>query len=124
MAANPYMQYQEQSIMTMTQGELVVKLFDGCLKQLNSAVYYLEEKQYDKANTSLQKAQRIVNYLDASLDMKYEISENLHALYEYFARLIVRANIRKQTEPIKEIIPMIDGLRDSFKQAERKIHMH
>lgn len=123
MAANPYMQYQEQSIMTMTQGELVVKLFEGCLKQLNSAIYFIEQKQFDKANTALQKAQRIVNYLDASLDMNYEVSENLHALYEYFARLIVRANIKKDAAPIKEIIPMIDGLRDSFKQAEKKVHM-
>lgn len=123
MAANPYMQYQEQSIMTMTQGELVVKLFEGCLKQLNSAIYFIEQKQFDKANTALQKSQRIVNYLDASLDMNYEVSENLHALYEYFARLIVRANIKKDAAPIKEIIPMIDGLRDSFKQAEKKVHM-
>lgn len=109
--------------MTMTQGELVIKLFEGCLKQLHSSVYYLEEKQLDKANISLQKAQRIVNYLDASLDMKYEISENLHALYDYFTRLIVRANIRKDPEPVREIIPMIDGLRDSFRQAEKKVHM-
>lgn len=123
MAVNPYRQYQEQSIMTMTQGELVVKLYEGCLKQLNAAVYFLDASQFDKSNTALQKAQRIVNYLDASLDMNYEVSENLHALYDYFERQIISANIKKNPEPIREIIPMIDGLRDSFKQAEKKVHM-
>ena len=31
---NPYEQYKKQSIMTMTQGELVVQLFEGCSKKL------------------------------------------------------------------------------------------
>ncbi|EKC63803.1 hypothetical protein OBE_07273 [human gut metagenome] len=47
-AVNPYEEYQKQSIMTMTQGELVVQLFRGCSKKLNLAVYYIEENNTEK----------------------------------------------------------------------------
>jgi flagellar protein FliS len=121
-APNPYQQYKEQSIMTMTPGELVVQLFEGCSKKLNRAVYYIENNETEKAEEELYKAQRIVNYLNASLDRSIEISGNLSALYDYFVRIIVKAKIRMDKDLVNEIIPMIDGLGDSFRQAEKIIH--
>jgi len=122
MLDNPYKQYKEQSIMTMTKGELLVRLYEECSRRLNLSVIYIEEKKYDKANEALQRAQKIINYLRASLDYKYDISGNLDSLYDYFVRCIVKANIRKDIEIIKEVISMVDGLRDSFKEAEKIIH--
>jgi flagellar protein FliS len=103
----------------MTPGEQVVKLFEGCSKNLQYAKLYIEEKQYDKVNIYLQKAKKIIRYLDESLNHQYEISDNLSALYDYFARRITDANIKKDIEIIDEIIPMIDELGDSFKKADK-----
>ncbi len=122
MAANPYEKYQKQSIMTMTAGELVVKLYDECSKRLNKAVYCIENHDNAKAEESLYRAQRIINYLNASLDRKYDISQNLSMLYDYFVRKIVQSKIHMSTEELKEIIPMIDGLGSSFQQAEKIVH--
>lgn len=120
---NPYQKYQQQSVQTMTQGELLVKLYETCSKRMNAGVYFIdEEKDYDKANENLQKAQKILNHLNATLDRKYEISQNLSALYDYFIRVLVEANIKKKTDTLKEIIPMIDGLGQSFKEAEKIVH--
>lgn len=116
-ANNPYSQYKEQSLMTMTQEEQIIQLFEGCVKDLNYAKVYIEDKKYDMANTYLQKAKKIIRYLDECLDHKYEISQNLAALYDYFARRIVDANIKKDVEILDEITPMIAELGDSFKQA-------
>lgn len=121
-AVNPYEEYKKQAIMTATPGELVVKLFRGCSKRLNLAVMYMEENNTEMAEESLYKAQRIVNYLNASLDRKIPISNELHALYDYFIRMIVKAKIKMSPDVVKEIIPMIDGLGDSFQEAERIIH--
>ena len=93
-APNPYQQYKEQSIMTMTPGELVVQLFEGCSKKLNRAVYYIENGSNDKADEELYKAQRIINYLNASLDRSIDISNNLAALYDFFIRMIVSIRLR------------------------------
>lgn len=123
-ASNPYNQYKEQSIMTMTPGELIIVLYEECIKMLNHAVYYIEEKKdMDEAEKAIKKVQRIIHYLDGILDYKYEISTNLHMLYDYFIRTLVQANIRKRSEVLKPLIPMITELKDSFQQAEKKIHM-
>ncbi len=119
---NPYQQYKTQSIMTMTQGELVVQLFEGCSKKLNTAIHYIENDDKAKAEDELYKAQRIINYLNASLDRSIEISTNLALLYDYFIRRIVKAKINMDIEIIKEVIPMIDGLGDSFREAEKIVH--
>lgn len=118
MAVNPYQKYQQQSVNTMTQGELLNLLYETCSKRLNAGVMYIEEKRYDLANENLQKAQKIIDYLDSTLDRKYEISQNLSSLYDYFNRQIFQGNIHKDAGVIKEIIPMIDDLGKTFKQAE------
>lgn len=119
---NPYLQYKKQSIMTMTQGELVVQLFQGCSKKLNSAVYHIENSDNEKAEEDLYRAQRILNYLNASLDRSYDISSNLSSLYDYFIRMIIKGKIKMDANIIKEIIPMVDGLGDSFQEAEKIVH--
>ncbi len=114
---NPYNQYKEQSLMTMTPEEHIVKLFEGCSKNLNYAKIHIEDKNYAKANESLQKAKRIIRYLDECLDHQYEISANLSTLYEYFIWSITQANMHKDVKILDDIIPMIDELGDSFKKA-------
>ncbi|MBR1384955.1 MAG: flagellar export chaperone FliS [Ruminococcus sp.] len=119
MADNPYKKYREQSINTMTQGELLNLLFETCVKRLTEGVMYIEEKDYSKANESLQKAERIIRYLDNTLDRQYEIANDYSRLYEYFLWRIMSGNIHKDVEPINEVIPMISDLGKTFKEAER-----
>ncbi len=109
--------------MTMTQGEMLVKLYEEVITQLSGAVICIEKKDIGKANRSLQKSQRILNYLKSTLNFKYEISNNLQMLYDFFNQKIVDANISKSTEPIHEILPMIGQLKDSFEQADKLARM-
>ena len=119
MPVNPYQQYQRQSVMTMTQGEMLTKLYDEVIKQMSGAKICLTEKDLSGVNNALQKAQRILFYLKSSLDFKYEISGNLDALYDFFIERIVQANLKKDAAMLDEIIPMIEDLRDTFVQADR-----
>ena len=119
MPVNPYQQYQRQSVMTMTQGEMLTKLYDEVIKQMSGAKICLTEKDLGGVNNALQKAQRILFYLKSTLDFKYEISGNLDALYDFFIERIVQANLKKDAAMLDEIIPMIEDLRDTFVQADR-----
>ena len=119
MAINPYEQDKKQSVMTMTQGEMLTKLYEEIIKQLNVALLFIEEKNISKSNQALQKSQKILNYLKATLDHKYQISKSLDSLYDFFIQQIVLANIKKETKPIQDILPMIEELRDTFIQADR-----
>ena len=119
MPVNPYQQYQRQSVMTMTQGEMLTKLYDEVIKQMSGAKICLTEKDLSGVNNALQKAQRILFYLKSTLDFKYEISGNLDALYDFFIERIVQANLKKDAAMLDEIIPMIEVLRDTFVQGDR-----
>ena len=119
MPVNPYQRYQQQSVMTMTPGEMLLKLYDEVITQLTAVRQFNEEKDYEKSNASLKKAQRIIRYLDQTLDPQYEISGSLSALYDYFIRRLVDANLHKDNAPIDEVLPMVAELRDTFAQADK-----
>lgn len=119
MPVNPYKRYKEQSVMTMTQGEMLVRLYDEIIKQMQYATVYIQENNVEKTNIALKKAQKILYHLQSTLNFKYEISNNLWSLYDYFIHRLVEANVKKKTEPIEEIIPMVTDLKDAYSQAER-----
>ena len=50
MALNPYQKYQQQSVMTMTPGEMLTRLFDELIKQLSAFKEYNSQKDYAQAN--------------------------------------------------------------------------
>lgn len=123
MAYSRLNKYQEQTILTMTPGEMVVRLFVESEKQLNIAMVCIDDKNIQGANNALQKAQRIFTYLKASLDFNYQLSENLSALYDFFNRRLVEANMKKSKAPVEEILPLVSELRDTFQQGERLARM-
>lgn len=123
MLANPYQEYKKQAVLTMTQGEMVVKLYDECLKMLNAGIVYIQDKNIEMCNKSLKKAHEILNYMSSILNRDYEISNELSALYEYYVRRIITANTKKDIEPLEEIIPMITDLRNSFYEADKQLRM-
>ena len=120
---NAYDKYREQSVMTMTHGEMLTKLFDGALKQLNAGILCIRSGDAAGANTALQKAQNILGYLQMTLDRKYAISENLSSLYTFFIEQSISANIRKDVKPLEDIIPLITELRDTFIQGDKLARM-
>lgn len=120
---NPYAKYRQQSVMTMTQDEMLQLLYEEVIKQLNAAILFIQEKDINRTNSALLKAQKILNHLNATLDSKYEISQSLSALYGFFVRQIVQANVKKDVKPIQEILPMIEDLKKTYEEAGRRVRM-
>ncbi len=114
---NAYSAYKKQSITTLTPMEVVVRLYDEAEKQINKAIIFIDEKNYAGANTSLQKSQDIVNALRSVLDMSIPISKQLDSLYDFFNRQLISANVKKDVEMLKELLPMLADLRDAFAQV-------
>ena len=113
---NAYSAYKKQSLTTLTPMEIVVKLYDEAERQMNRAIYYIGEKNYESSNNCLKKTQDIVNALRSVLDMDIPISKNLDSLYEFFNRQLIEANVKKDVEIIKELLPMFADLKDAFSQ--------
>lgn len=117
---NPYEKYKQQSVMTMTQGDMVKLLFEEALKQLERGARCINSKDYSGSNDALQRVQKIFNHLLGTLDFQYEISQNLSSLYEFFNYKIIQANIRKDFREIEDILPMVIELKDTFALADKQ----
>lgn len=118
---NPYANYKQQSLSTMTQGEMLKTLYDGLLKQVVQSKNAFEKKDYPDVNEKLQKAQLILKHLQTTLDFNYDISNNLFSLYEYCNHLLVEANIKKDASQLGEVVKIITELRDAYVQADKSL---
>ena len=117
---NGYQHYKEQSINTMTSGELLMLLYDELVKRLLRCGLALDKQDYALLDASADRSVEIIRYLDATLDRKYPISGNLHQLYEYFCYELQRVKIGRNKEELEKIKPMIMELRDTFREADKK----
>ncbi|MDR0196919.1 MAG: flagellar export chaperone FliS [Oscillospiraceae bacterium] len=117
---NPYATYKEQAVSTMTPVEVVIKLYDECERQLNRAINFIDLKNYAKAHACLDRSGEIVNALRSVLDMSVgEISGNLDSLYEFFFKQIIQADMKKDAEIIRQLLPQIGELKDAFVQISK-----
>jgi flagellar protein FliS len=114
---NPYQQYQQQSVMTASPGELLVMLYNGCIRFIKQAMECIESKDLEGAHKAIIRAQDIILEFMSTLDMKYEISHNLLALYDYLHRRLVEANTKKDVVILEEVLTFVTELRDTWAEV-------
>lgn len=120
MNMNGYQQYKEQSIMTMTPGELLLMLYDELLKRLKRADIALDTKNYELFEQSVNRSAEIVNYLKDTLNHNYAISAELGSMYDFFIYDLSRLRAGRKKEIIQELQPLVKELRDAFAMAEKE----
>lgn len=77
----------------------------------------IEGKDFSTANTRLIKAQDILLELMGALDMSIPLSENLYQLYEFIHNLLVQGNVKKDTEPLQQALPLLRELYETWTEA-------
>lgn len=109
--------YQDAAIGTQSKGRLIVMLYDGAIKFLKLAIRELEAENYAAKGQYINRAQDIINELNAVLDMEAggEISENLRKLYLFMGRHLSQANTQRDPQMIQEVINMLEELNQSWK---------
>lgn len=116
---NPYAQYKKQSVETMTPVEVVIRLYSEIEKQCAVGIDFAEKKNFAKSNEAFIKAEDCIDALREALDMSIPVSKNLDDLYIYFYKTIVKANINKDFEELKKVVPMIAELRSAWVQISQ-----
>ena len=119
MALYGYQHYKEQSVYTMTPGEMLNLLYDELLKRLTRAELALEKEDYTLFEQSMQRCTEIVTYLTNTLDHQYDISAELKRMYDFFQYEFSRIKAGRRAEIIEEVRPLIADLRDSFREASQ-----
>lgn len=119
MDINGYNQYKQQSIHTMTSGELLLLVYDELMKRLIRAELALDQKNYELFDQSIQRSKEIIWYLNDTLDRKYPISAELAQMYEFFIFELSRVSASRNKAVLQELRPLVDDLRDGFRTAEK-----
>ena len=121
MTYNALNQYKQNTVFSATPEELTLMLYDGAIKFMNIGKYHIENNNIGKAHESLLRAQDIIIELNSSLNMEYEVSENLRTLYDFILDRLIDANIYKKSEPILEALDIVTEMRDTWKEAMLKV---
>ena len=114
-APNPYLRTK---IMTASADELRLMLYDGCLKFCRQAKAQLvkEKPDFEQVYENFMRAQKIVLELSTSLNhgVAPELCDKLASLYTYIYRLLVDANMDRDTDKIDEAIRLVDYERETW----------
>ena len=115
-----YQHYREDALNTMTQGELLLLLYDELVKRLTQAELMLDQEQYPAFETAVDKATAIIRYLDNILDRQYPISGQLTRLYDYFCYELSRVKSGRNKTELERVKRMTSELRESFREADKR----
>ena len=114
--------YKRADVETASQGKLIVMMFNGAIQRAEEARRQLGKDDKELVHNNLIRAQDIISELRGALNMQTgEIADNLDSIYEYFQHLLIRANIRKNSEPIDECIELMVRIRDTWRELFERL---
>lgn len=114
-----YANYGNSKILTASPAELTLMLYEGAIKYCNVAIMALEKKDFGKANAHIIKSEKIIDYLQVTLDMKYPVAKNFDDMYNYLMQRMIEANLKKDTEILEEVCGHLRSIRDTWKEVTR-----
>lgn len=115
-----YAQYKNSKVLTAKPAELTLMLYDGAIKFCNQAKDGINAGDIEKAHIGITKAQRIIDYLRQTLDMKYEVAKDFENIYSYLSTRLVEANLHKDPEILEEVLTHLRSVRDNWKEVMKK----
>ena len=116
-----YGQYQRAQVETSSPGQLVVLLYQGCLRFTQRGRLALETRDFDASRSNLLRAQDIVAELMGGLNLEAgEIAANLLRLYEYMYQRLVIANVKRDPAAALQVEEMVRSLLPAWEEAVKQ----
>lgn len=115
-ASNPYQVYQQTQIKTVSQGKLILMLYEGALGFLNQALKVMSEKNFEEINYYLLRTQNIMDELTNTLNLTAggEVARHLYTFYQTINKLLVEANIKTDPLLVKRAIKMLEEMQEAW----------
>jgi flagellar protein FliS len=119
--SNANLRYLEASINSASPEELIIKVYDALLLFARQAIEVMESRPADiqARHDLLRRAQRACALLMGSLrlDLDSEIPGNLFRIYEFWHHQLVAANMQGDAQKVREVLPLIAGMRETWVEA-------
>ncbi len=110
--------YVANAVKSATPGQLVVMLYDGLIRFATDARDLLNEGK--PAAEPVARCFRILTELNSCLrpEVAPEFCQRLSRLYEFYTMELSRAMHQHTPEPINQILPLIEELREAWQKSE------
>ncbi|AKN33916.1 flagellar biosynthesis protein FliS [Clostridium carboxidivorans P7] len=118
-AQNAYKTYKTNSINYASREQLLLMLVDGAVKFSKIGRQAIIDKDVKKAHENIVKTQNIFFELMATLDINAggDWAKSLMNVYDFIARRLIDANMKKDLAIMDELIPLIENIKDTWEQA-------
>ena len=110
-------QYLENRVLSATPAELTLMLYDGAIRFMSQYIVFVGAKDIQAAHNAIVRAQDIISELLITLDMKHEVADGMASLYVYCIERLTAANVKKEVEPVQEVIELTRELRTTWAEA-------
>lgn len=122
MNSNGYNIYKNNSVNYASKDQLLLMLLDGAVKFSKIAELALEGNDIKKTHENLIKTQNIFTELMATLDTDAgDWAKQLFSVYKFINSKLVEANMKKDVKILKEIMPLIEDIRNIWYEAQGKV---
>ncbi|WP_280539391.1 flagellar export chaperone FliS [Chromohalobacter sp. 11-W] len=114
----------ESGVMSASPHQLIVMLFDGAQASIRAAKMHMEDGNISAKGQAISKALNIVNNgLAAALDHERggELSERLGSLYDYIARLLLRANLLNDQAALDEAAHLLEDIGSAWREIAPQV---
>jgi flagellar secretion chaperone FliS len=112
--------YKTQQILTASREQLTLMLYNGAIRFASESILSLDEEKYETAHNANMRTQDIVREFMVTLDMQYDISKQLYALYDYIEYCLIQGNIKRDKALVIQARDMLTELRDAWFQAMKQ----
>ncbi|SEA50407.1 flagellar protein FliS [Pseudobutyrivibrio sp. ACV-2] len=114
---NGYDAYARNKILTASPAELTLMLYEGAIKFCNIAIVACENHDIEKAHNNIRKTDRIIEEFEITLDDKYPVAKDFHAVYSYLRSCLKQAIVSKDPEILREVLKHLRTMRDAWKDV-------
>ena len=112
-------QYRQASAQTADRGQLVIMIYDHCIKWCGIAKEAAESGHFARKAEACHKVEAGISELMTSLDMQKggDVAKNLWKLYDFYSHHIHEGNIKNISRNFTEVGEMMGQLRESWQKA-------
>ena len=98
--------------------QLITILYEMVLIYIDEAEAALSEGDRAEYKSAIRKIRGCMNELTASLNLEYDLAQNLLQLYLYVNRELVQASVHNEKENLEHIRLVIGELQKAYKKIE------
>lgn len=121
MYSNGYDIYKNNSVNYASKEQLLLMLVEGAVRFCKMGRQAIVDNDIKKANESLIRTQDIFSELMVSLDTTQgDWAVQLYKVYAFVKEKLFEANMKKSIEIVDEILPLIEDINETWKEAYKK----